>query len=104
MSDRINNKYKESLLKQRSIEHMKVKDMYNLVFNYNKEGNTGRIRFPKWLRDLHRKITKDYDSSELIITSQLIDILNHKSLEYCDKKILSINSQSVHNTNSEDKR
>lgn len=95
MSDRINNKYKESLFKQRNLEYMKVSEFYDLCFVYNKEGKMGGIRFPKWLRDLHRRITGDYNSCEKIITSQLIDVLNHKSLEFCDRRILEINSHTV---------
>ena len=77
---------------EKNIPNMKVKDMYNLVYDYQKEGKMGIIRFPKWLRDLHRKITGDYKSSEIIIKSQLIDILNNKHLYYCETKLSSLSS------------
>lgn len=87
MSDKINNKYMKSLFRECNLRTMKVKEFYDLVLQYHKEGKSGKIRFPIWLRDLHRRLTGDYNSSKIIITNQLIDILNNPSLEYCDKII-----------------
>lgn len=84
------------------LRQVSVGDFYLLCQEKHIEGKTGRIRFPKELRDLHRLLTGDYKSSKLTITSQLIDILNKKSLEYCDKKILEIN-QFVESLEGENK-
>ena len=75
---------------EKNLDKVSVKDFHELCWEHHKEGRTGRIRFPKRLRDLHRKLTKNYSSDERIITSQLIDIMNNGHLEYCNKLIMDI--------------
>lgn len=79
---------------EENLENISVRDFYFLCEELHKEGKTGRIRFPKRLRDLHRKLTNNYKSDEEIITGQLIDIINNKHLQYSERLILEINTPS----------
>lgn len=80
---------------EKDLRNVTVADFYWICFEYQREGRMGRIRFPKRIRDLHRNLTGDYDSCKIIITSQLIDIINNTHLQYCDKKITELNSEKA---------
>lgn len=78
---------------EKDLLNVTVKDFYWICFEYQREGRMGIIRFPKRIRDLYRELTGDYGSNKAIITSQLVDIINNRHLQYCDKKIVECSDE-----------
>ena len=78
---------------EKDLEKVTMSDLHNIIFEYQREGRMGIIRFPKRIRDLYRHLTFDFVRSKGEITSNMVDILNNTSLRYCDKKVMEINSK-----------
>ena len=70
-----------------------VSELYNILFDYQRESRLGIIRFPKRIRNLYRKVYWKFGESKGEITSKMIDILHNKDLNYCHKKISNFVNQ-----------